>query len=224
MPPKRKTAAIPVEKLAPPPPPEPVKEEAPPPMPPKRKTAAIPIEKLAPPPPPPETVKEEPEEEIKILDEPAKAKDSPPKKEAVKPPAKPGPKPSPAAVPKPAPKAPAKPAPKQDPAVPRTADDILRMLDDEEPKPEVEKKAPAEPEAAEFKPILVKVTCPNPACGKTTSVKGAFAGKKGKCPSCGGAVEIPRKAVLCAKCGKKTPVQNAVLVASKPMCMDCAMK
>jgi len=121
-------------------------------------------------------------------------------------------------------------------SMPRTAEDVLKMLDGTpaekppapepapEPEPRPEPEPEPEPEPVEsFQPIRFKVTCPNPACGKSFTVKGAFAGKKGKCPACKGPVEIPRKAVKCSKCGKKTPVQKAVLVGKKPLCMDCAM-
>lgn len=37
----------------------------------------------------------------------------------------------------------------------------------------------------------IQAKCPNPACGKVLTVKDEHAGKRGKCPACGGLVSIP---------------------------------
>jgi predicted RNA-binding Zn-ribbon protein involved in translation (DUF1610 family) len=41
----------------------------------------------------------------------------------------------------------------------------------------------------------IKVQCPNPACGSVITVRNEYAGKRGKCPSCGAAMMIPTAAV-----------------------------
>jgi hypothetical protein len=42
----------------------------------------------------------------------------------------------------------------------------------------------------------IQVTCPNDACGKTFAVKDEYAGRKAKCPACGGVLTIPNGAVV----------------------------
>src|SRR5262245_4400963 len=37
----------------------------------------------------------------------------------------------------------------------------------------------------------IQVKCPNGACGKTFAVKDEFAGRRAKCPGCGGVLTIP---------------------------------
>jgi hypothetical protein len=37
----------------------------------------------------------------------------------------------------------------------------------------------------------IKAKCPNPTCGKTLTAKDEFAGKRAKCPACGGPVPLP---------------------------------
>lgn len=39
--------------------------------------------------------------------------------------------------------------------------------------------------------MAIKVQCPNPACGQIITVRDEYAGKRGKCPVCGGAMMIP---------------------------------
>ena len=39
--------------------------------------------------------------------------------------------------------------------------------------------------------MSIRLTCPNPACGKSLEVDDEYAGKKGKCPGCGVEVSIP---------------------------------
>ena len=38
---------------------------------------------------------------------------------------------------------------------------------------------------------MIKMKCPNPACGKAAAVKDEFAGKRAKCPACGTIMNIP---------------------------------
>lgn len=38
----------------------------------------------------------------------------------------------------------------------------------------------------------IRVKCPNASCGKVMNVKDELAGKKGKCPGCGGVLPIPK--------------------------------
>jgi hypothetical protein len=38
---------------------------------------------------------------------------------------------------------------------------------------------------------LIKVQCPNPACGKVHTVKNRWAGKTGTCPDCGAVISVP---------------------------------
>jgi len=38
---------------------------------------------------------------------------------------------------------------------------------------------------------MIKVKCPNAACGKVAAVKEEFAGKRAKCPACGTIIDIP---------------------------------
>lgn len=38
---------------------------------------------------------------------------------------------------------------------------------------------------------MIKVTCPNPACGKLSAVQDEFAGKQAKCPACGTVMTVP---------------------------------
>jgi hypothetical protein len=42
--------------------------------------------------------------------------------------------------------------------------------------------------------MAIEVRCSNPECGKTLTVRDEFAGKVGKCPSCGSTVKIPARA------------------------------
>jgi membrane protease YdiL (CAAX protease family) len=40
-------------------------------------------------------------------------------------------------------------------------------------------------------PVAIKAKCPNPTCGKVVSAADVHAGKKARCPACGGAVPLP---------------------------------
>src|SRR5438045_1294625 len=39
--------------------------------------------------------------------------------------------------------------------------------------------------------MTMQVQCPNASCGKVLIVQELYAGKKGKCPACGGEMTIP---------------------------------
>ncbi len=41
---------------------------------------------------------------------------------------------------------------------------------------------------------LIKVQCPNPACGKVHAIKSHWAGKTGSCPKCGTIISVPNRA------------------------------
>ena len=43
--------------------------------------------------------------------------------------------------------------------------------------------------------MAIRVQCPNPSCGQVITVRDEFAGKRGRCPSCGSALMIPSPAV-----------------------------
>ena len=67
---------------------------------------------------------------------------------------------------------------------------------------------------------MIKVKCPNAACGKVLTVKDEYAGKKGKCPDCGKELLIPKAGTSPPAAGssppKKEPKQPGPDVASKP--------
>jgi hypothetical protein len=49
----------------------------------------------------------------------------------------------------------------------------------------------AAPENGGAQAPLIKLHCPNPACGKVLTAQARLAGKKGRCPDCGAALSVP---------------------------------
>jgi hypothetical protein len=52
----------------------------------------------------------------------------------------------------------------------------------------------AAPEHDGARTTLIKVQCPNPACGKVHAIKSRWAGKTGNCPKCGTVISVPNSA------------------------------
>lgn len=53
--------------------------------------------------------------------------------------------------------------------------------------------------------MAIKVQCPNAVCGQIITVRDEYAGKRGKCPSCGAAMMIPPAAAREAPTSRPTP-------------------
>ena len=52
-------------------------------------------------------------------------------------------------------------------------------------------EAGAAPENGGTQAPLIKLHCPNPACGKVLTAPARLAGKRGRCPDCGAAISVP---------------------------------
>jgi serine/threonine protein kinase len=58
---------------------------------------------------------------------------------------------------------------------------------------------------------MIAFSCPS--CGKGLKVKEAYAGRKGKCPSCQGSVDVPAASVAVAQADKHPPVVEDTVIA-----------
>src|SRR4051794_34272502 len=73
----------------------------------------------------------------------------------------------------------------------------------------------AAPKQGGVQAMLIKVQCPNPACGKTYTVKNGSAGKKGECPDCEAVISVPN--VPASRAGGRTsPGQRREEGGSRP--------
>lgn len=110
---------------------------------------------------------------------------------------------------------------------------------DSKPEPEPESKAPAPGKKATTRrharpsgPIavgpdatgdLIVVVCPNPDCEREFRVKAKYEGRKGKCPACKTAVDVPVRGekVVCFLCDKVMPKSKAKKRGDEYYCMEC---
>ncbi|MHC4597823.1 MAG: protein kinase domain-containing protein [Planctomycetota bacterium] len=75
----------------------------------------------------------------------------------------------------------------------------------------------------EIGPDLILVVCPNGKCKKEFRVKSKFEGRKGKCPACGSAVDVPvsGEKVVCFLCDKVLPKSKARVRGDEFYCSEC---
>jgi hypothetical protein len=70
---------------------------------------------------------------------------------------------------------------------------------------------------------MILVHCPNPDCKKEFRVKSKFEGRKGKCPACKTAVDVPvsGEKVVCFLCDKVLPKSKTRQRGDEFYCTEC---